>query len=149
LTIKDLPPQLVPKKKLGANEIVACFICGTGIKLSMMRNHVGHHILFAFYQLPDPKATKMEVGTDPCGWCGRKGCYTQLTASSKGVKFLSNCDYHYAKMNYKSATTSTAATPCTNVPIHCVLCDKSISGPRQTIWKYNAMFHLFSEHSPG
>ncbi|KAJ6591398.1 hypothetical protein B0H10DRAFT_1763016, partial [Mycena sp. CBHHK59/15] len=149
LTIKHLPPQLVPKKKLGATDIVACFICGTKLKLSMMRNHVGHHILFALYSLPDSKATKIEVGAEPCGWCGREGCYTQLKTSSKGINISFNCDYRYIKMSYKSAATSTAATPCTNVPIHCVLCDKSTPGPRRTIWKYNAMFHLFSEHSPG
>ena len=37
--------------------------------------------------------------------------------------------------------------PCTNIPIHCLLCPLSFSGNPQTIWKYNALCHLISEHS--
>jgi hypothetical protein len=37
--------------------------------------------------------------------------------------------------------------PCTNVPIHCPLCPTSVSGNPQTIWKYNALYHLITEHS--
>ena len=37
--------------------------------------------------------------------------------------------------------------PCTYVPIHCPLCPTSVSGNQQTIWKYNALYHLITEHS--
>lgn len=50
-------------------------------------------------------------------------------------------------MNYNIAKTSTRSTPCTNVPIHCPLCLPSRSGSPRSIWKYNAMYHLASEHS--
>jgi hypothetical protein len=50
-------------------------------------------------------------------------------------------------MMYKSAATFSPATPCTNVPLQCSLCPVSKSGNRQTIWKYNAFFHLLAEHS--
>ena len=36
---------------------------------------------------------------------------------------------------------------CTNVPIHCPLCPPAVSGDPPTIWKYNALYHLISEHS--
>ncbi|KAK6996277.1 hypothetical protein R3P38DRAFT_3329602 [Favolaschia claudopus] len=88
-----------------------------------MRNHVGHHILFAMRNKHDPKL------------------------SPDTIQITSNCSYHYAKMMYKAAKTSTEASPCTNVPLQCPLCPISKSGNRKTIWKYNAVFHLISEHS--
>src|ERR1700683_3522840 len=36
---------------------------------------------------------------------------------------------------------------CTNVPTHCPLCLLSFTGNPQTIWEYNALYHLISEHS--
>ena len=39
--------------------------------------------------------------------------------------------------------------PCTNVPIHYPLCLESVLGNQQTIWKYNALYHLITEHSNG
>lgn len=50
-------------------------------------------------------------------------------------------------MKYNLATQTTTSTPCTNVPIHCPLCPDTVSGSPRTIWKYNAVFHLASEHS--
>jgi hypothetical protein len=31
--------------------------------------------------------------------------------------------------------------------IHCILCPTSVSGNPQTIWKYDALYHLITEHS--
>ena len=42
---------------------------------------------------------------------------------------------------------SSSTMPCTNVPIHFPLCPTSVSGNQQTIWKYNALYHLITEHS--
>ena len=33
--------------------------------------------------------------------------------------------------------------------IYCPLCPTSVSGNQQTIWKYNALYHLIAEHSNG
>ena len=52
-------------------------------------------------------------------------------------------------MNYKAAAQFSKSSPCTNIPIHCPLCPTAISGDPQTIWKYNALYHLASEHSTG
>jgi hypothetical protein len=48
------------------------------------------------------------------------------------------------------ASCSVAELPCPGlVPIHCQLCPPlAISGERRTIWKYNSIYHLLSEHSP-
>jgi len=52
-------------------------------------------------------------------------------------------------MNYKAAAKFSKAVLCTNVPVHCPLCSTSVSGQPQTIWKYNALYHLIHEHSIG
>ncbi|KAJ7772550.1 hypothetical protein DFH07DRAFT_993164 [Mycena maculata] len=146
----NVPSHIQPKPKLDGKEQVHCKLCGTLLKLSVMRNHVGQHILFSLREKPDHKLLPVAViGAGPCGWCGLEGqCHTQLTHPPKGaVQITSNCPYHYAKMIYKSAATSTPTAPCTNVPLQCPLCPVSKSGNRKTIWKYNAFFHLLAEHS--
>ena len=35
------------------------------------------------------------------------------------------------------------------MPIYCPLCPTAVSGDPPTIWKYNALYHLISEHSSG
>ncbi|KAJ7498376.1 hypothetical protein B0H11DRAFT_1856325 [Mycena galericulata] len=147
LHVHDVPPQLTPKVKLGAQDLITCFTCEGQVKLSAMRNHVGHHILFALHERSDPKPTKTRVGADPCGFCGRDGCYTQLVIAGGSSKITSNCGYHYSKMNYKAAKNCTQNSPCTNIPIHRPLCPRSASGNPRTIWKYNAIYHLISEHT--
>jgi hypothetical protein len=51
-------------------------------------------------------------------------------------------------MNYKMAKIPSKGCPSTNVPIHCQLCPPNrVSGEPQTIWKYNAMYHIITENS--
>lgn len=90
------------------------------------------------------------MGIDPCGWCGRDGCKTQLTQNSKtkALSIVSGCEYHYKGMRYSNAIQCTANSPCTNVPIHCPMCSAALSGQLRTVWKYNAFFHLAAEHGP-
>ena len=86
----------------------------------------------------------------PCGFCGLdSGCQTQLIFKKHGVAHVkSTCPYHYEKMQYKAALEPTKGGPCTNVPIHCRLCPPlKVSGEMRTIWKYNTIYHLLSEHS--
>jgi hypothetical protein len=91
------------------------------------------------------------LGENPCGFCGQDGCFTSLLEKKSGnsikISITSNCPYHYERMQYKHAATSSSTMPCTNVPIHCPLCPTSVSGNQQTIWKYNALYHLITEHS--
>ncbi|KAI0066999.1 hypothetical protein BV25DRAFT_1897244 [Artomyces pyxidatus] len=92
-----------------------------------------------------------KIGIDPCGWCGRdgSGCMVQLTKKGASRKISSSCRYHFSNMIYGQAIKTTKNSPCTNVPIHCPLCPVSMSGQPRTIWKYNAVYHLSTEHAPG
>jgi hypothetical protein len=115
----------------------------------MFIKHMGKHILLAFRRIPDPLSLKpgVEVGVDPCGWCGREDCQMQLV-QGKSIFIQSSCLYHYAKMSYARAVQPTKTSPCTSVPVHCPICPESFSGQPKTIWKYNAMSHFESEHRP-
>src|ERR1700728_3850554 len=72
---------------------------------------------------------------------------TDATIISAWSLFILVGGNHYERMQYKNASVSSNNMPCTNVPIHCPLCLPSFSGNPQTIWKYNAVYHLISEHS--
>ena len=85
-----------------------------------------------------------QIGENPCGFCGLDGCFTSLLDKKSGNSINS---YHYDHMQYKIAAVSSNNMPCTNVPIHCPLCLPSFSGNPQTIWRYNTLYHLISEHS--
>jgi hypothetical protein len=144
LLISDLPAHLTVKKLAGEDEI-ECHLCQSSKKLKLkdMRGHVGKHILFKYRNLEQfsTLAKGVEIGLDPCGWCGRGGCMTQLTKKGNSYSTTSSCQYHYAKMMYGKAMACSNSAPC---PI----CPKSTSGQLKTIWKYNAMHHFISEHSP-
>lgn len=93
----------------------------------------------------------MQIGADPCGFCGETDkCISQLLKGSKGkLTVQSTCPYRYESMRYKTAAEGSISQPCTNVPIHCCLsgCRNATSGIPRTIWKYNSIYHLVSEHS--
>jgi hypothetical protein len=50
-------------------------------------------------------------------------------------------------MQYRSAKDWSKSSPCTNVPIHCLLCKQGPTGNHGTVWKYNIIFHLLTEQS--
>ncbi|KAF8984090.1 hypothetical protein BDQ17DRAFT_1214862, partial [Cyathus striatus] len=56
----------------------------------------------------------------PCQFCGEEGkCLTSLINKKKGgLVIVSTCQYQHSEMKYKAASSN----PCTNVPIHCILC---------------------------
>jgi hypothetical protein len=131
-------------EKLKPNITVPCTLCGKKYKLSDMRNHVGRHILPSVRGV----SVSQKVGIEACGFCGQEGCQTQLTVLN-GSKFsiASSCKYHHATMSYAHAAKFTRASPCTNVPIHCLFCPPGALGQKRTIWKYNAVCHIIAEHS--
>ncbi|KAF9012121.1 hypothetical protein BDZ89DRAFT_1167353 [Hymenopellis radicata] len=120
-----------------------------------MRAHCGQHILYHSRKLSDPRLEGIEdvphIGPNPCGWCGLGDteCVVQLIreGKKKTPKIYSNCDYHYETMRYQHAAEFSDTSPCTNVPIHCPICDVSVSGEQRTFWKYNAVHHALSAHS--
>ncbi|THH30272.1 hypothetical protein EUX98_g3939 [Antrodiella citrinella] len=139
-------PSLVSGKKLKADDEIQCQLCEVNTPLSRMRNHVGIHILHALRGIEDDGIV---IGVDPCGFCGLEGCVVQMIDSDDGNthRILSNCEYHYTQMKYGPASRFSNATPCTNVPIHCLSCERTASGLPRTIWKYNALYHITLDHS--
>jgi hypothetical protein len=70
------------------------------------------------------------------------------TKGQKGPK--STCDYHYNKWQYNRAKEfkpKTGNGHCTNVPLHCPFCKRSLSRHLKTVWKYNFVEHLSRWHS--
>ena len=109
---------------------------------------MGLHVLHAA-RCQEDGGGNSRMGLEPCGFCGRdgQGCLTQLKVGPKGgIKIFSTCPYKYEALKYKEARESTTVSPCSNVPIHCPLCPKSVSGEPKTIWKYNAVFHIADKH---
>ena len=147
LHILELPPQLCSLPKLKGSDKRKCLLCDASLSISQMRPHVGKHILLSIRSVADPGCRDLSL--DPCGWCGLEGCLTQLRLGPKlGSSSLeSNCQFHWKALKHKDIVEPSKEAPCTNIPIHCRLCSTSITGQAKTIWKYNAVFHLISEHA--
>jgi hypothetical protein len=91
-----------------------------------MRNHIGKHLLWAlryFYVVYSQSLWMVWHTTN------------------------SSCLYHYFKIMYGSTKFVSKASPCTNVPVHCPICPFTSLGQQKTFWKYNALWHLASEHA--
>lgn len=148
-----MPEHLVRKKKYSGKDQVKCYLCPEVLKLSAMRGHVGRHILHALRNSPYTGIRHgNKLGNNPCGFCGRDGCITLLRSRPNAPRntaptILSTCDYHYDRMQYGTARKFSKSSPCTNVPIHCELCPQSAIGDACTIWKYNALQHIWDEHT--
>jgi hypothetical protein len=85
LFIENLPECLIPQQKLTSKDKISCLLCGEGMTLNKMRDHVGSHILHAFCDTRDPKVCHLEsVGEHPCGFCGQDNCFTQLKLKKNG-----------------------------------------------------------------
>ena len=153
----DIPAAL-NTVKLAGKERRPCLFCGETFRISEMRNHVGAHILKAQRGVADfslivgkevssfrfhitititsstNRDTFLQIGINPCGWCGKEQCKTRLTESENSMKITSDCEYHYQNMKYRNAMTSTNPNPCTNVPLNCPQSD--------TFWKYGFISHI-------
>ena len=149
--MQNMPGHLVRQQKHSSKDKVNCFLCPEVVKLSSMRGHVGRHILHKIRHSQSSGITQDSVlGESPCGFCGRDGCITLLKVKPNAPPntapiILSTCDYHYDRMQYSTAKKFSKSTPCTNVPIHCQLCPPSETGDVCTIWKYNALQHIWDE----
>ncbi|KAG6815696.1 hypothetical protein H0H93_009164, partial [Arthromyces matolae] len=145
--VADGPSSRV--KKLRATDKVDCKICPEkDIRIDKMRKHVGAHILCSFRKVIDMEPLRVEIGQDPCGWCGLEGCWTRLSTKKRGgIQISSNCPYHHAKLVYNDARQFIPREPCTNVPVRCPLCPADGTGERPTVWKYNAMGHIEAFHA--
>ena len=145
--------MLVAPNTVDVNTKRGCPLCGHKMKQKQLRDHVGRHILFRSRGMNErlPRevgilATQRgclcsvvcQIGVDPCGFCGASGCTTRLIVQGKSRQVKSNCHF-YSPFKYGSANKSTRSSPCTNIPIYCPHCKK-------TIWKYNAVDHIITNH---
>jgi hypothetical protein len=139
-------------------------LCDASKKISSMRNHVGGHILKRDRGVSETKKLKQEVcrfllvckmllilvqvGAEPCGFCGLDGCRTVVRYGNDAkTTVLSSCPYFASNMRYSSAQTWSKSTPCTNVPIQCRMCAPNASGQCPSVWKYNFLYHLHAAHA--
>ncbi|KAF8150234.1 hypothetical protein B0H34DRAFT_667193 [Crassisporium funariophilum] len=150
--VVNLPPEINLAKKDGKDEI-ECFICAAKTQLRNMRKHVGKHILLALRRFQDRSVKAghlVQVGIDPCGWCGRDGCKTQLSSTSvrgkNKLSVTSNCPFHYNKMIYSRAAILSTGNSSTNVPALCPLCPIGLNEQGTTFWKYNLIYHMATFH---
>jgi len=71
----------------------------------------------------------------------------QLSISIGIMSHVGGLHISWGHKGLESAFPLSNNMPCTNIPINCPVCPLSFSGNPQTIWKYNALYHLISEHS--
>ncbi|KAJ7849681.1 hypothetical protein B0H14DRAFT_3866837 [Mycena olivaceomarginata] len=128
---------------------VCCFQCRVLIKPEDTRAHVGGHIFKSLHGVSEPNLFEQVHATDPCGFCGRDGCSTDLSGlptARATPKCTSTCPRHHT-FSYGSAKKYSGTTPCTNIPIFCTLCLPI--PPRKSpavFWKYSMHAHIRQAH---
>lgn len=106
--IVNLPLQINLVKLEGKDE-AECLLCGAEVYVKDMRKHVGNHLLLDLHEVEDGSLkdgievcqlfysflccvlnlSYLQIGPDPCGWCGLDGCKTQLTINQIRNKLTS------------------------------------------------------------
>ncbi|KAJ7022046.1 hypothetical protein C8F04DRAFT_972033 [Mycena alexandri] len=146
--IIDTPTQNLTEKAVNSEKI-CCFQCHAWIKPEDARAHVGSHIFKSLHGISEPNLFERVHHTDPCGFCGRGGCSTDLSGlptARATPKCSSTCPRSHA-FSYGHAKKYSANTPCTNVPMFCTLCLPI--PPRKSpvvFWKYSMLRHIQSVH---
>ncbi|KAJ6560871.1 hypothetical protein DFH09DRAFT_1482499 [Mycena vulgaris] len=136
--------QTLAQKQHDNSQKIACFKCHVLIKPDECRAHVGAHILRAMHCVQEKDLYEQVALPNPCGFCGREGCGVETVKSGQSFKTTSTCTRLHP-FSYGHAKKYSAATPSTNVPIPCELCD--IVPPRKTpasFWKYSMPTHIQS-----
>ena len=135
-----------PKPKAQASA-VECELCTRPIERSMMRHHMGSHLLcedsWSGYSKVKPAM--------PCGLCGVRTAIGQHLVSS--VTMPGHCAVSIAKgkpvhqcqllraLEYSlaPAAKSATSTPCTNRPLQCPKCPL-------VVWSYSMLRHFADAH---
>ncbi|KIJ60255.1 hypothetical protein HYDPIDRAFT_32370 [Hydnomerulius pinastri MD-312] len=150
--ISDDITQNLRMLKQPADQRFRCYQCGMEMDVNRVRVHVGKHILF-FIRGIDEALNGIPVGLPlPCGFCGRSGiqtCAEVYLMKQKAPQARSNCR-HQHKFNYAPSLVSNVSTPCTNVPIECLIpgCRAEVGSNITAVWKYNMPEHIWLCH-PG
>ena len=110
---------------------VQCRICEATVPRVCMRTHVGQHLL-----RKECVQGQEEISlATACGFCGdRVTCSTQVVMRNKRTHALvtlmiSDCPSQPAKLRWNTLANRSASSPCTNHPVRCPLCTK-------TVWSY-------------
>jgi hypothetical protein len=120
---------------------VQCRICEATMPRVCMRTHVGQHLL----RKECVKGQEEISLATACGFCGdRVTCSTQVVMRNKRTHALvtlmiSDCPSQPAKLRWNTLAKKSASSPCTNHPVRCPLCTK-------TIWSYCMAQHYADVH---
>ena len=108
-----------------------CKICEATVPHICMRTHVGQHLL----RKECVKGQEDISLATACGFCGdRVTCSTQVVMRNKRTHafvtlMISDCPSQPAKLRWNTLAKRSASSPCTNHPVRCPLCTK-------TVWSY-------------
>ena len=98
----------------------------------------------------DPETKQHLVTCDLCSQVIKLGIRGSITCISQW--WLFNCIQLPISPFWdavQKAAEFSKILQCTNVLINCPLCPTAVSGDPPTIWKYNVLYHLISEHPSG
>ena len=135
-------------------EIFTCQVCGKAdVEASMMRHHIGAHLLQPDWSMYD----KTKPAT-PCGLCGLRtsigqhlvdpsigeGCPVSLKKQGTATRAVHQCKQvgDGPKYSLGAAGNCSLGAPCTNRPIAC-----PIPGCQLVVWSYSLGTH-YSTHHP-
>ncbi|KAH9937098.1 uncharacterized protein B0H18DRAFT_867680 [Fomitopsis serialis] len=140
-------------EKIASDAKRRCYQCLAEVDAARMRNHVGEHILKAMRGVQEDLRGQQVVPSElPCGFCGRPERLCTAPTMTKGTsrstpQARSECPY-YRLFFYQPSLKPSPATPCTNVPIICMVpgCKAAKDGNWTAVWKYNMVEHLRQCH---
>ncbi|KAE9401544.1 hypothetical protein BT96DRAFT_817778 [Gymnopus androsaceus JB14] len=145
--ILEEPTQELVRKKNASSEKLDCYQCGAAIDVSLLRSHVGAHILLAMTGVIEPNL--QEPISNPghaCGFCGRSCDGLEMKVLARERQYRFSCPRKQT-FKYVSALKPTKRQPSTNVPVYCTLCPLPLnSSSPPTFWKYSIFAHIREMH---
>ena len=152
LFVEDLSECLIPQQKLATAAKIKFLVTFVERRWHLIKCGIMWEAIYSmlFVIQETQRCHLVSVRKHPCGFCVQNSCFTLFKFKKYGNFLIaSNYPYHYSGLQYKEAAEFSMTLPCKNVPIHCFLCPTAVSGDPPTIWKYNVLYHLISEHPSG
>ncbi|KAK7693500.1 hypothetical protein QCA50_003068 [Cerrena zonata] len=144
--LENASRSIATKLASGSEGKYQCHQCHASIEIDRMRSHVGQHILCRLLGVPENSLHEQIQHCQPCGFCGRDTCTIDLKKSRNAFKVISSCPYA-SEFKLGNAKKSSKRQPCTNVPIHCSICDIDPKTKcRPVFWKFNIFHHIQTVH---
>ncbi|KAJ7698821.1 hypothetical protein B0H14DRAFT_2289578, partial [Mycena olivaceomarginata] len=98
-----------------------CLVCRKEVAATDRQNHMGKHTLLLLRGITENNILVPVSPNYPCGFCGKTTSTGRCIISIRGGKVVSTCTEVY-EFQIAAASKSSAAKPCTNVPLRCSLC---------------------------